>query len=55
MDVVDMRLFLSLGRGAPAIDDSFSLPRMYEPSDEKRIDCLTSLLRLRYLALRKCP
>jgi serine/threonine protein kinase len=38
MDVVDTRLFLSLGRGAPATDDSVALSRMYDPSDERKID-----------------
>jgi hypothetical protein len=55
MDVVDTRLFLSLGRGAPATDDSVALSRMYDPSDERKIDCLTSLLRLRISCSEEMP
>ena len=46
MDVVDMQLFFSLQRGPPATDDSSDFSRKYDPSDERGIDCLTSLLRL---------
>lgn len=55
MDVVDMRLFSHIEKGSPATDDSSTFSRTYDPSDERRIDCLTSLLRIGVSCSQEMP
>ncbi|KAM3276496.1 hypothetical protein ACQJBY_044728 [Aegilops geniculata] len=55
MDIVDMRLFSHIEKGSPATDDSSTFSRTYNPSDERRIDCLTSLLRLGVSCSQEMP